>query len=249
MPIDTVCPGCQKKLRIGDEFAGLQARCPVCDTIYQVPEATAGPALPPVEESTPPDAVEISPAASPRTEKESGAAAAEAGEAAATAVVELPPPDGTLWYLRTPEGPVYGPVSEADFQRWVAEGRVTPDCAVAPGDNQWHPAPALFPELSGPQPAPVTIAEEAWSPKRRPHRGPFILTLGVLGIITSCPILCIMAWVMGSGDLIEMEEGRMDKSGLGATQAGRLLGMVLTIFWVIVAVIGMFALVLVAARW
>lgn len=37
MPIDTKCPGCGRLLRVGDEHAGRQARCPACCTIYVVP--------------------------------------------------------------------------------------------------------------------------------------------------------------------------------------------------------------------
>ena len=41
MPIDTKCPGCGRLLRVGDEDAGRQARCPACSTIYVVPRSPA----------------------------------------------------------------------------------------------------------------------------------------------------------------------------------------------------------------
>ncbi len=34
MPIDSLCSGCGKTLRVNDEFIGRKARCPVCGTIY-----------------------------------------------------------------------------------------------------------------------------------------------------------------------------------------------------------------------
>ncbi len=34
MPIDTLCSGCGKTLRVNDEYAGRRARCPVCGTVY-----------------------------------------------------------------------------------------------------------------------------------------------------------------------------------------------------------------------
>lgn len=37
MSIETQCPGCSRTLRVDDEHAGQQARCPVCGTIYSVP--------------------------------------------------------------------------------------------------------------------------------------------------------------------------------------------------------------------
>ena len=60
--------------------------------------------------------------------------------------------------------------------------------------------------------------------RRKPHRGVLILVLSLLGFPFS-----IAAWVMGKGDLSEMDQGRMDPSGRGLTQAGMILGMIGTI--------------------
>jgi len=58
-----------------------------------------------------------------------------------------------------------------------------------------------------------------------PHRGTLILVLGILGIV--CCFICgIVAWVMGNTDLRQMAEGRMDPSGEGLTQAGKICGIV-----------------------
>jgi uncharacterized membrane protein YidH (DUF202 family) len=70
----------------------------------------------------------------------------------------------------------------------------------------------------------------------RPHRGGIILTLGILGIV--CCFICgIIAWVMGKSDLREMAAGRMDRSGEGLTQAGKICGMISVILWIIALVI------------
>ncbi len=37
MPIDFACSGCNKTLRVGDENAGKQAKCPQCGAVLQVP--------------------------------------------------------------------------------------------------------------------------------------------------------------------------------------------------------------------
>src|SRR5687767_1165236 len=37
MPIETSCQGCGRLLRVADEHAGKLARCPHCQTIYNVP--------------------------------------------------------------------------------------------------------------------------------------------------------------------------------------------------------------------
>lgn len=58
------------------------------------------------------------------------------------------------------------------------------------------------------------------------HRGAMILVLGILSWLVCPLVLGIMAWVMGNGDLREMDAGRMDPSGRGLTEAGRILGMI-----------------------
>jgi hypothetical protein len=70
----------------------------------------------------------------------------------------------------------------------------------------------------------------------RPHRGGLILALGILGLV--CCFICgIIAWVMGSNDLKEMAAGRMDQSGQGMTQAGKICGMVSVILQIVGLVI------------
>lgn len=92
--------------------------------------------------------------------------------------------------------------------------------------TQQHPAPAPQPER---QPSPQ--APGGYRPV--PHRGPTVLVLGILGLIMCC-ILGIIAWVMGSKDLRAMDAGEMDPAGRGLTQAGKILGMVSVVFWVLV---------------
>jgi predicted Zn finger-like uncharacterized protein len=75
-------------------------------------------------------------------------------------------------------------------------------------------------------------------PRRRrdykPHRATLILVLGIialplmttfgLGFITAIP-----AWIMGNSDIKEMRAGIMDPSGESMTNAGRIIGMIVTI--------------------
>ena len=69
-----------------------------------------------------------------------------------------------------------------------------------------------------------------------PHRGTVILVLGILGIV--CCFICgIIAWVMGNNDLRAMAAGRMDPSGQGTTQAGKICGMIGVILWIVGIVI------------
>jgi K+ transporter len=71
-----------------------------------------------------------------------------------------------------------------------------------------------------------------------------ILVFGILGWIITCPVFSVMAWMMGTSDLREMRTGRMDSSGMGLTQAGQILGMIYTLLWLIVVVIGIFFMML-----
>ncbi len=66
----------------------------------------------------------------------------------------------------------------------------------------------------------------------RPHRGAMVLVFGILGLVC-CFILGIVAWVMGSGDLREMDAGRMDPSGRGLTQAGKICGIISVVLWLV----------------
>ena len=70
------------------------------------------------------------------------------------------------------------------------------------------------------------------------------MILGVLTWIIQCPLFGLGAWIMGSHDLGEMRAGRMDPSGEGLTQVGRILGMLhVILFGAILALVLVLALV------
>jgi hypothetical protein len=74
----------------------------------------------------------------------------------------------------------------------------------------------------------------------KPHRGTLILVLGILSLVVCAP-LGIFAWVMGNGDLKQIDAGTMDPSGRALTNAGRICGMIGTILLaiaIVVAIIG-----------
>ena len=56
-----------------------------------------------------------------------------------------------------------------------------------------------------------------------------VLVLGILSFFTVPVILGPMAWGIGAADLREMRAGRMDPEGEGMTNAGRVLGMIMTL--------------------
>jgi len=75
-----------------------------------------------------------------------------------------------------------------------------------------------------------------------PHRGGLILALGIVSLV-ACQLLGVAPWIMGKADLQEMDEGRMDPSGRGLTEAGKVLGIVSLALMVIGVVIGVAVLV------
>jgi len=70
----------------------------------------------------------------------------------------------------------------------------------------------------------------------KPHRGTVILVLGILSLVLCAP-LGIVAWILGSGDLKEMDAGAMDPAGRGNTNAGKICGIIGTILMAISIVI------------
>ena len=70
----------------------------------------------------------------------------------------------------------------------------------------------------------------------KPHRGTLILVLGILGLVI-CGPLGIAAWIMGNGDLKQMDAGALDPSGRSMTNAGRICGMIATILMILGVVI------------
>lgn len=78
----------------------------------------------------------------------------------------------------------------------------------------------------------------------KPDRGVMILIFGILGIVC-CVAFGIAAWVMGNGDLSEMDAGRMDATGRGLTTAGKIIGIVSVglavlsvVVWIIMLAVG-----------
>ena len=76
----------------------------------------------------------------------------------------------------------------------------------------------------------------------KPHRGTLILVLGILGLILCGVFTAIPAWIMGSGDLKQIDAGTMDPAGRGLTNAGRILGIIGTIL----GILGLLVLIAVA---
>jgi hypothetical protein len=80
----------------------------------------------------------------------------------------------------------------------------------------------------------------------KPHRGTLILVLAIVGIIL-CPFTGIAAWLMAVNDLKEMDAGLMDPAGREQTKAGKIIGIIATVLFVLFMIAG--AIGLVFALW
>ena len=78
----------------------------------------------------------------------------------------------------------------------------------------------------------------------KPHRGTLILVLGILGLVMCGIFTALPAWIMGNSDIKQMDAGTMDPTGRGMTNAGRILGMIGSILFIVGAVIVMALLLL-----
>ncbi len=107
-------------------------------------------------------------------------------------------------------------------------GGQPPPGAYPPGAQQQSPyAPPAYPG----QPQPMYGTPQL-APGMKPHRGGAVLALGICGLVV-CGICGVIAWGMGTTDLAEMKAGRMDPSGYSTTNAGRICGIISTVFLVI----------------
>ena len=126
MAIDLQCPGCGERLRVSDNSAGKNAKCPKCQAVFPVPAlGTAGTSP---ASSLGPEPRRAEPVATPE-----------------------PAPAAQMWRMKTPTGQSYGPVSRQELDSWVTEGRISEDCQVlAEGSDQWQWARDVFPALAIP---------------------------------------------------------------------------------------------------
>jgi hypothetical protein len=163
------------------------------------------------------------------------------------------------WFLNQGDGKSFGPIPKVQLDGWVLQGLVgAGDFVLQQGDQQWRTARELYPLLGNASVAPADNAfpqlntggafpqlktggsggfsTSSSSKIKRPHRGPLILTLAIVGWMICGPV-CIAAWVMGADDLKQMKSGRMDRSGETMTTFGMMIGMIGTILMVVGIVI------------
>lgn len=243
-------------LRVPDDTAGKQARCPKCGTIQTIPGGTAQPMSP--VQAPAPLVIQDQPAASPEAAVEGDKSPSPDGRwmvvppagPSASPAVPVPPrsapapapasasPSAELWYVLTPDGREYGPVSRSELDAWVGESRISTQCRLRRSDGEWMSASFYYANLptannaligtGGRQVVPTVVYPER-------HRGSTVLLLGIFGLLCTCPLFSIAAWVMGAKDLGKMRAQVMDPAGFDLTRVGYVLGMLASILWIGVA--------------
>ncbi|PHR94812.1 MAG: hypothetical protein COA78_31485 [Blastopirellula sp.] len=212
MSIQANCPQCNTLLEVDDIYAGKMARCPECDENFKLPEISS-------------------------SKDKSYSLSGSLPETPS----QVPESEDTHYYLRSLDKRVYGPVDKLLLEQWVTQGRVSNDCDIRENTSDlWRAASNYYPVLALPElmatgnPFGVTVKKEQTSKKyQTPHRGGLVLTFGILGSTFICPLFCLLAWVIGSMDILEMDAGRMDKSGYNFTRIGYFFGMAFSLIWIL----------------
>ncbi|MGE3778285.1 MAG: DUF4190 domain-containing protein [Pirellulaceae bacterium] len=197
MHIESICPGCQRKLRVDAAYAGQSARCPHCHSVYEVPQPDAVPAAPPSDRwfLRVPEGRTYGPVQRRTLDQ-------WVDEGRVSDDCQLMVEADGVWHSPVADYPVLAP-------------------APAP-----LPAPLLAAEVDTTTPRFPDDSAMTAHLMLASHRGMLILLLGLLSWAFGCPIFSVLAWVMGSRDLRAMREGHMDPEGKGLTQAGQILGIV-----------------------
>lgn len=159
------CPN-GHKLHVKGFLAGKRGICPECGVKVIIP-ATENAANQSLEQAPPSQSPAVAPPAAAPTagpEIADSSKTAPAVNVATPPSVADPPPappaSGTqvAWHLRIPTGEQFGPIDDAGFQGWIAEGRVSDECLVWQAGweqwQSWEEAKANFPSPAAQPPAP-----------------------------------------------------------------------------------------------
>ena len=202
MAIDSTCQSCGKHLRVADEHAGQQARCPNCQTLYTVPPRSVGMALTLAAPGEYPDSWQMKTPEGlvygPVTKLELDQWCRQ-GRITPRCQLLQERRDNWLW-----AGEVY-PELQQTAATMTPVGQMAPVTAYAP-----------MPIVPG----------SVFYPKA--HRGVLVLVLALLGYVSFCFVVSAIALLLGWQDLADMKAGRMDPEGRVLT----IIGMILAGIWV-----------------
>jgi hypothetical protein len=258
MPIDSTCSGCGKTLRVGDEFEGRQARCPVCQTVYSVvrTQAIGGSNS---DSSNKPLEIAETTYESSAIDSASNPFPTESKKVESIATQDQ-------YYVRTPNSVTYGPADGATVLTWMQQGRLDDSCHIRNASaSEWMTIPAWQNQaIVARSPGSAPLNPYANPTRQQPYQfgttpvsgnqsagylktggGLIVLVLGALSwilcfTIIGGPICSIFAIVLGRNELKAIREGRSAPS----EKPLAIIGIVLaSIFLVISAILLLLAIV------
>ena len=242
------CPGCNATYSVDDAKGGKAGKCPKCQAQFVIPAAEADPAAPPPvpepRRSPPPPApaadagaVEIQPC--PKCGARLSVAASDLG-------VDVECPYCKEVYAALRPGAGGRPADRPSRRREEPPAEDRPSRRgrrddAADDDRPRRKRPAAGDDVDEDRPRRRDDDDEPddrpRKKKRRrsydPHRGGMILALGIASFVLCGPFTGIPAIIMGGSDLKQMDAGHMDPDGRGLTQAGRIVGIINLVLWVI----------------
>ena len=142
------------------------------------------------------------------------------------------PDEGPLFFVKIPEGQIFGPIPSKQLDQWVIQGRIDRQCELRRADSPvWVKSDQRYPILSLPEQVgsgspfhQVRVSEDN-APYRIPHRGIPSLIFALIGLLGICPIFSIAAWSMAHSDLEEIDKQHMDPGGRTMLLWANYLGM------------------------
>ncbi|WDI42214.1 hypothetical protein [Bremerella sp. P1] len=142
------------------------------------------------------------------------------------------PDEGPLFFVKIPEGQIFGPVPSKELDQWVQEGRIDRQCELRRTDSQvWEKSDQRYPILALPEqvgsgsPFHQVKLNETNAPYQLPHRGIPSLIFALVGLLGVCPIFSIAAWSMAHSDLEEIDKQHMNPNGRVMLLWANYLGM------------------------
>lgn len=142
------------------------------------------------------------------------------------------PDEGPLFFVKIPEGQIFGPIASKELDKWVVEGRIDRQCELRTTNSHvWEKSDKRYPILALPEqvgsgsPFHQVHLSDRNAPYMVPHRGIPSLIFALVGLLGICPIFSIAAWSMAHADLEEIDREHMQPSGRVMLLWANYLGM------------------------
>ncbi len=226
LPIEFSCSQCQCELKVAEAAVGKKARCPRCGMIHDVPKQPASPSS--------------DTRASQSRSSESPGSLSETRYRPNSDMHEKMRigHEGSNWSMKTPDGSVYGPVSQVELDSWVSDGRVSSECLVQlEGQSHWQSAIVLYPHLASLKSSVPPQSRNISRPARQPvgtrrrltrtaraNSGVTVFVLSILGFfMLFFPVFHFCGFLLGRSERRGIENGQVSDDSRGWLDAGYAL--------------------------